>query len=77
MEKRYDSDGSERQWQRLHRKKKKTKISIELYEIVMKSFIQTYFFLCLLMAEFMRVTLGGYKGDSSTLTLKSNSVENN
>lgn len=57
--------------------KKKTKISIELYEIVMKSFIQTYFFLCLLMAEFMRVTLGGYKGDSSTLTLKSNSVENN
>lgn len=33
MEKRYDSDGSERQWQRLHRKKK-TKISIELYEIV-------------------------------------------
>lgn len=26
---------------------------------------------------FMRVTLGGYKGDSSTLTLKSNSVENN
>lgn len=76
MEKRYDSDGSERQRQRLHRKKK-TKISIELYEIVMKSFIQTYFFLCLLMAEFMRVTLGGYKGDSSTLTLKSNSVENN
>lgn len=59
------------------KKKKKTKISIELYEIVMKSFIQTYFFLCLLMAEFMRVTLGGYKGDSSTLTLKSNSVENN
>lgn len=56
---------------------KKTKISIELYEIVMKSFIQTYFFLCLLMAEFMRVTLGGYKGNSSTLTLKSNSVENN
>ena len=50
---------------------KKTKISIELYEIVMKSFIQTYFFLCLLMAEFMRVTLGGYKGNSSTLTLKS------
>ena len=43
----------------------------------MKSFIQTYFFLCLLMAEFMRVTLGGYKGNSSTLTLKSNSVENN
>lgn len=59
------------------KKKNKTKISIELYEIVMKSFIQTYFFLCLLMAEFMRVTLGGYKGDSSTLTLKSNSVENN
>ena len=59
------------------KKKTKTKISIELYEIVMKSFIQTYFFLCLLMAEFMRVTLGGYKGDSSTLTLKSNSVENN
>lgn len=59
------------------KKKRKTKISIELYEIVMKSFIQTYFFLCLLMAEFMRVTLGGYKGDSSTLTLKSNSVENN
>lgn len=59
------------------KKKQKTKISIELYEIVMKSFIQTYFFLCLLMAEFMRVTLGGYKGDSSTLTLKSNSVENN
>ena len=59
------------------KKKKKTKISIEVYEIVMKSFIQTYFFLCLLMAEFMRVTLGGYKGDSSTLTLKSNSVENN
>lgn len=56
---------------------KKTKISIELYEIVMKSFIQTYFFPCLLMAEFMRVTLGCYKGDSSTLTLKSNSVENN
>lgn len=59
------------------KKQNKTKISIELYEIVMKSFIQTYFFLCLLMAEFMRVTLGGYKGDSSTLTLKSNSVENN
>ena len=71
MEKRYDSDGSERQWQRLHRKKNKDQYRIirNCHEIIYSDIF--------LPLPFMRVTLGGYKGDSSTLTLKSNSVENN